>query len=281
MLQTLRAPASRTRDSVVVAPAAANQPLPWFPVIMLHRVVEHTARPNPYNLCISQTDLERLIRFLRGNAFDIVTLEDAIEAWQRGEDVSRKACLTFDDGYEDFYTHAWPVLSRLECPASVYLITNLLGQTNRWDLVNGLPEARLLSEPLVRELAQAGFRFGSHSATHPHLSRLTPEQRVREIAGSKDAVEALTQREATVFVYPHHDQDEAVRREVEAAGFDVACGGEQREHTPYLMHRIDLPHYDTLSMRFRLQGWRRRIHGHVAVHGAKQVAKRALRRGGR
>ena len=280
MLQTLRAPARRTRDDVVVTPASANQ-LPWFPVIMLHRVTERAVRPNPYNLCISQSDLERLIRFLRGNRFEMATLEDTMEAWQRGEDVTRKACLTFDDGYEDFYTHAWPVLDRLSCPASVYLITNLMGETNRWDLVNGLPEARLLSEPLVRELAHAGFRFGSHSATHPHLSRLTPEQRVREIAGSKAAVEELTQREASVFVYPHHDQDEAVRREVAAAGFDVGCGGEQREHSPYLMHRIDLPRFDQLSMRFRLHGWRRRIHGNIAVHNAKQVAKRALRRGGR
>ncbi|HEX5370676.1 MAG TPA: polysaccharide deacetylase family protein [Dehalococcoidia bacterium] len=280
MLQTLRAPVKTGRGDFAIAPAAVP-PLPWFPVIMLHRVVEQAPRPNPYNLCISQTDLARLIGYLRGNNFDIVTLEDAIEAWQRGEDVSRKACLTFDDGYEDFYTHAWPVLDRLDCPASVYLITNLLGQTNRWDAVNGLPEARLLSEPLVQELAHAGFRFGSHSATHPHLSRLTPEQRVREIAASKDSIEALTQCEARVFVYPHHDQDETVRREVEAAGFDAACGGEQRDHVPYLLHRIDLPRFDALSMRFRLHGWRRRLHGHIVVHTAKQAAKRVLRHGGR
>jgi peptidoglycan/xylan/chitin deacetylase (PgdA/CDA1 family) len=260
---------------------AARPPLPWFPVIMLHRVVETAPRPNPYNLCISQSDLGRLIRFLRDDGFAISTLEDAVAAWQRGEDVSRKACLTFDDGYADFYTHAWPVLKRLDCPASVCLITDLLGETNTWDTINGLPEARLLTRDQVRALAAEGVRFGSHSATHPHLSQLPPAQRLHEIAGSKDAVESLTQREASVFVYPHHDQDEAVRREVEAAGYDVACGGEQREHTPFLMHRVDLPRYNALSMRFRLRGWRRRVHASPAVYGAKQLAKKALRRGAR
>lgn len=257
--------------------ATVSQRVPWFPIVMLHRVVEHTSSLNPYNLCISQTDLARLISFLRRTGFHMSTVEETIAAWERGEDVRRHACLTFDDGYEDFYTHAWPMLHRLECPASVYLVTQRLGGTNTWDSET-LPEARLLREAQVKALSAEGIQFGAHSATHPRLPELTPEQRVSEIAGAKRDVEALTGREASVFVYPHWANDAAVRHEVFEAGYRAACGGEQSPHSRFELHRLDLPRYDEVSMRFRVHGWRRRLHGNAIARTAKTAVRKLRHR---
>ncbi len=255
-----------------------NEPeLPWFPILMQHRIVEETPRPNPYNLCMSQQDLARVIAFLRDSGYTMSTIEDAYAAWQRGEPVEHLACLTFDDGYEDFYTHALPVLESLQCPASVYVVTRRLGETNTWD-AHAMPEAKLLTETQIRELDARGVRFGVHSATHPRLSRLTPAERVSEIAGAKRDLEALLDREAEMFCYPHWDQDEDVRAEVVAAGYRAALGGEQPQHQPSLLHRVDLDRLDELSLRFRLHGWRHRIYRHPAVDTAKTAAKRLLRR---
>ena len=262
-----------------IRPAALDEPaLPWFPVLMLHRVVEETPRPNPYNLCMSQTDLARVITFLRGSGFTMTTVESAFEAWRRGEPVDRLASLTFDDGYEDFYTHALPVLDALHCPATVYVVTRRLGETNTWDALE-MPEARLMTGEQIRALSARGVSFGVHSATHPRLSRLTSAERVSEIAGAKYDLETLIDREATVFCYPHWDQDEAVRAEVMAASYAAALGGEQPAHQPSLLHRVDLGRLDTLSLRYRLHGWRHRLHGHPTVHTAKGAAKRLLKRG--
>jgi peptidoglycan/xylan/chitin deacetylase (PgdA/CDA1 family) len=258
--------------------APSSEPeLPWFPILMLHRVVEQTPRPNPYNLCISQEDLARVIRFLRGSGFTMSTIEDVYEAWERGERIDQYACLTFDDGYEDFYTHGLPVLESLQCPSSVYVVTRQLGGTNTWDAVE-MPEARLLTESQVQELDARGVRFGVHSATHPRLSRLTLSQRVTEIEGAKQDLEALLDRPAEVFCYPHWDQDDDVRAEVMAAGYEAALGGEQPAHQPSLLHRIDLSHVDPVSMRFRLHGWRHRLYKQPAVNAAKATAKRLLKR---
>ena len=252
--------------------------LPWFPILMLHRVVERVPRPNPYNLCMSQADLARVIGFLRASGYTMTTVEDAFDAWQRGESVERKACLTFDDGYEDFCTHAMPVLERLQCPASVYLVTRRLGQTNTWDAIE-MPEARLLTEAQVRHLDARGVRFGVHSATHPRLSRLTPGERVGEIAGAKRDLEALIDRDVHAFCYPHWDQDDDVRREVLAAGYKIALGGEQPAHEPSLLHRVDLGRLDGISLRYRLRGWRHRLHRQPVVSNTKGAAKRLLKRG--
>ena len=265
-----------THDRVLTA---GDQPaLPWFPILMLHRVVEQTPQPNPYNLCMSQHDLARVIGFLRSSGYTMATVEDAYDAWQRGEPIDRLACLTFDDGYLDFYTHALPVLQSLQCPASVYVVTRRLNHTNTWDAFE-MPEARLLSEDLVREIAGCGIRVGVHSATHPRLTRLTPAQRIAEIAGAKQDLEALLDREAEVFCYPHWDQDVDVRDEVMAAGFKAALGGEQPEHVPSLLHRVDLGRLDTLSMRYRLHGWRNRLHRQRGLRRLKRVAARAIRGG--
>jgi peptidoglycan/xylan/chitin deacetylase (PgdA/CDA1 family) len=256
----------------------AEPALPWFPILMLHRVVETTPRPNPYNLCISQHDLERVIAFLRGSGFTMTTVEDAFDAWRRGGPVDRLACLTFDDGYQDFYTHALPVLERLQCPASVYVVTRRLGETNTWDALE-MPQARLLTETQVRELDARGVRLGVHSATHPRLSQLTPADRACEIAGAKRDLEALIDREAEVFCYPHWDQDAGVRAEVVAAGYKAALGGEQPQHQPSLLHRVDLGRLDALSLRYRLYGWRHRLHAYTPIHNAKTAARRLLKGG--
>ncbi|MGE0675329.1 MAG: polysaccharide deacetylase family protein [Methylibium sp.] len=265
MLDLIEAPVSRFTEP----------DLPWFPVVMLHRVVGETPRPNPYNLCMSQDDLARVIRFLRDSGYKMSTVEDAFAAWQRGDSIERLACLTFDDGYQDFYTHAFPVLESLSCPASVYVVTRRLGETNTWDALE-MPEARLLTESQIRELDARGVRFGVHSASHPRLSRLTPDQRVGEIAGAKRDLETLLDREAEVFCYPHWDQDEAVRAEVLAAGYKAALGGEQPVHQPSLLHRVDLGRLDEISLRFRLHGWRHRVYRNPAVNTAKVAAKRLL-----
>lgn len=252
--------------------------LPWFPIVMLHRVVEKAPQPNPYNLCMAQADLERVVRFLRDTGYVLTTVEHAIDEWRQGRPVTQFACLTFDDGYQDFYTHAMPILEALNCPASVYVVTRRLGETNTWDALE-MPEARLLTEAQIHDLTLRGVRFGVHSATHPRLSRLTPAERIDEIAGAKRDLEALLDREAEVFCYPHWDQDESVRAEVVAAGFTAALGGEQPQHQPSLLHRVDLDRLDTLSLRYHLHGWRHRLHRMPALAQAKRIAKRTLRKG--
>ena len=247
--------ASRAASRSRITAASDRQTWPWLPIIMYHRIVERRPAHNPYNLCHSQEELERTVRWLRGSGYRIVPLRDVVQARLRGEDVRRLACLTFDDGYADFARNAWPVLQHVDAPATVFLVADRVGDWNTWDYGHDLPVAPLLNREQVRELAVQGVDFGSHSATHPLLPNVPHEDRDCEIAGSKRTLEDLLQREVALFAYPHFAQDEDTRRRVAAAGYLAAVGGEQPENTRFMLHRLDLPAVG-FTLQAQLRGWR-------------------------
>ena len=218
--------ATPTRDAFDQRDGARTWP--WFPIVMLHRVTAETPQPNPYDLCRSQGELAQIVYTLRARGHRIVSLGEAVAAHDAGRDISKLACLTFDDGYRDFLTHAWPVLKRNDVPATVFVVSERIGDYNTWDYgTGGLQPAALLSRDEILQLSHEGCEFGSHSATHPMISELAPGDRGPEIAGSKRTLEALLDKES-LFAYPHIDQDEDAQRQVAAAGYVAAVGGEQR-----------------------------------------------------
>src|SRR5205085_263883 len=115
-----------------------------------------------------------------------------------------RVMITFDDGYADFVDHAAPLLRRHGFTAMVFLVSDRIGSTNEWDTVYGetLP---LLDWEVVRSLQAEGIDFGSHTATHPKLTGLSPAQVVRELARSRATLEQRLERRVTAVAYPHGD----------------------------------------------------------------------------
>ncbi|MGH9861128.1 MAG: polysaccharide deacetylase family protein [Candidatus Acidiferrales bacterium] len=124
----------------------------------------------------------------------------------------RTVILTFDDGYADFYSNAAPILLKLKLPAIVFLPTAHVGRTNGWP---GQP-AWVKEEPLmtwdqVKELADAGIEFGSHTVNHPDLTQLAPTHLERELADSRREIEQRSGRTVAHFCYPYGKWNGAVR----------------------------------------------------------------------
>jgi peptidoglycan/xylan/chitin deacetylase (PgdA/CDA1 family) len=90
----------------------------------------------------------------------------------------RAVLITFDDGYLDFLIHAWPLLGRYGFTATVFLVTDAIGQSNAWDGVYG-EEIRCLGGKILVG-SNVRVEFGSHSATHRALTTLSPADVVRE-----------------------------------------------------------------------------------------------------
>jgi peptidoglycan/xylan/chitin deacetylase (PgdA/CDA1 family) len=122
-----------------------------------------------------------------------------------------KICLFFDDGWENQYDYALPVLQEFGFKASFGIITDYIGLDGGtfWGRMN-------VSE--LKELERSGMEITSHSKTHPHMLNLTHEQLYNEIIGSKTA---LTQMGFTVdtFVYPYGEWNSTVIKYVEEAGY--------------------------------------------------------------
>ncbi|MEM2991338.1 MAG: polysaccharide deacetylase family protein, partial [Halobacteria archaeon] len=103
--------------------------------------------------------------------------------------------LTFDDGYRDFYTTAWPILSQFSFPVTVFLPTGFIG--------GSFKKQECLSWSEVRKLYSQGISFGSHTVTHRQLHSLSWKDIKIELENSKKALEDQLGAYVVDFSYPY------------------------------------------------------------------------------
>ena len=120
-----------------------------------------------------------------------------LAALETGQDVSKRVVITFDDGYQDFCTEAFPVMKQCGFSATVFLATDRIK-----DAPLRLEGVDYLTWREVRELHEEGIRFGSHTVTHPDLRSLGPDQIDYELAFSKDTIEQRLGTPIESFAYP-------------------------------------------------------------------------------
>lgn len=215
-----------------------------FPILNFHRV---TPDPVPTALapyCHTPEQFDAQLKYFVNNGFYGVSLD----AWQaekarwRGMP-GRAFAITLDDGYIDFLEHALPILERYGFPATVFLVTDLVGKSAEWDAQFG-PPAPLMTWEQIREANDKGVQFGSHTATHPLLTSLSPREVAEEARRSRAEIEhKLGQRVSTV-AYPYGNYNEIVGRIFEDQGYTLGLNssGEPAEihDRPMGVSRIEL-----------------------------------------
>jgi peptidoglycan/xylan/chitin deacetylase (PgdA/CDA1 family)/SAM-dependent methyltransferase len=189
-----------------------------LPVLMYHRVTPAGA-DTTRRYRVTPDAFEQQLRYLRDNGFGPVGLDECRTLVERrGPLAGRRVLVTFDDGFLDFRTHAWPLLKRYGVAALVFIVTERAGSANIWDTRFG-ETAPLLSWEDMRALEEEGVLFGSHAATHRPLTALSPVEITGELARSKAALQRALQRPVDAIAYPHGDTDPAVEHLAGAVGY--------------------------------------------------------------
>lgn len=241
-------------------------------ILAYHRVVNvELSESYPFDLeLVSATisDFERQMEYLKKH-YKPTTFEQVLRRLSRNEKIDKNSVIvTFDDGFDDNYVHAYPVLKRLNIPATFFISTSYIGTSKvfwfDWIvyLVKKLPVGRLylnrnafvfdvnesnrlkvcheilayvknvsdsqrisliheleclsdMSQPeegflgshpmswaQVREMSEAGMEIGSHSCTHPILSKLSVEMLEKELVDSKVEIERELGKECLTISYP-------------------------------------------------------------------------------
>jgi len=194
-----------------------------IPILMYHSISENPeSHKNPYyHTCTSPRVFRQQMEFLSRNGYKTVSLGEAVRKLEVGQPFQAAdplssgssgaplVVLTFDDGFADFYTEAFPALSAFGCAATVFLPTAYIGDTSR--KFNGIA---CLTWSQVRELRKAGVEFGSHTLTHPQLRELSSAGVDRQLRSSKEEIEGRLGAPVASFSYPYAfpEADQAFRQ---------------------------------------------------------------------
>ncbi len=201
-------------------------------------------------LSVTSAMLRRRIESLLRQQVMIRPLEEVLEPGADESDRSVVA-LTFDDGFRNFASEAYPVLEEYGLPGTVFLVANYVGKTNDWpSQPSGFGGRGLLSWSQIAELSRAGVRFGAQTLTHPDLTRLSTEAARAEIVESKQRIEDRTGRAVTSFAYPYGAESPALR-EIVAEHFAVGCSARLGYVGP-ASPRASLERIDAYYLRGRL-----------------------------
>lgn len=167
--------------------------------------------------------------------------------------------LTFDDGCRNVRVHALPVLEEAGFHAVVFLVADLLGRTSEWQAWAGGVAEPLMDAAEIRDWLAAGHRIGSHTCTHPWLTRLAPAAAREEITASRRKLEDQFGVPVRDFCYPYGDYDARVRDLVAEAGYQTAVTtrpGLNGPETPRLELRRWTARYPSRRLRHLWQRWR-------------------------
>ena len=213
----------------------------------------------PAMLTVTPRRLEQQLGLLVGRGYHGATFTQAVT---RPSD-ERTLVVTFDDAYRSVIEHAFPILARLGLPGTVYAVTGGVGANgpmawpgiDQW--LGGPHENELtgVSWSNLKTLAGAGWEIGSHTRTHPHLTRLSDTELQAELTGSREDCEGHLGMACRSLAYPYGDVDARVVEATRAAGYEAACAlpkGRLHGPDPLCWPRIGVYRKDA-SWRYRLK----------------------------
>ncbi|MDM7926997.1 MAG: polysaccharide deacetylase family protein [bacterium] len=196
----------------------------------------------------------RVVSELRDWGYASVSLTDCADPGRLPE---KPVVLTFDDSYESVLRNALPVLASAGFKATLFVITDYIGRENAWDVNLGWIRFTHLDWPGLRELRDAGWEIGSHTARHPDLTRISASRVESELRDSRRILEDGLNRPVRFLSFPFGRYNDTVLDAMRLAGYEKAVGFRLRkpEDKTLVFERKAYYLFDgRLSLRSKLTG---------------------------
>lgn len=251
-------------------------------VLMYHRVgTANNAWEQKY--CVSPERFETHMTALAKRGMSAVNIFDFV-AWLEGKrDLPEGSfVITFDDGFRGVRDHALPVLEQHNWPATVFLVTDLIGRADEWTKPSN-PDGvtyPLLDAEEIHDMAKRGVSFHSHTCTHPSLPTLDDAEMAEELARSRVTLRELFGFDSEFLAYPFGHLNDRVEQTARSVGYQAAFstqpGFNRRNVNRYRIRRLDVFGTDTPAMLLRKMqfGTNDGGVGHVVRYYLSRVASR-------
>ncbi len=207
-----------------------------IPIVMYHYIeyVDRAKDPGRANLATPPNYLEREVNSLKQTGHTFLFSKDIPDLLNKKSLLQKPVVLTFDDGYEDFYWNALPILKKYNVKATLYVIYNFIGR-------QGTPPYLTVKE--LEEIKDSGLvEIGAHTLDHAYLKGLKVDVARKQIFESKSNLEKLLGISVVSFAYPYGAFDKNAMDLTKAAGFtnavSVIPGVNQSEDNLYYFYRL-------------------------------------------
>jgi len=203
-----------------------------IPILMYHYVEAPLATTTMKGLYLDPLIFNDQLQELKKNNYQTLFVSEAATSLRTEKKLATKnVVLTFDDGYEDFYSVVWPLLKKYNYKATLYVIINKLGAKG------------YITRDQLRELASSGLvEIGSHTFNHPDLRNLKKKDAQFEIQASKKILEQISGQPVLTFAYPFgyykFDFFEMMAKTGYTAAVSVQPGSKQGGENIWLLRRL-------------------------------------------
>lgn len=190
-----------------------------IPILMYH-YVEYNQDERDYlrdQQNVPPHVLEQQIVDLRKAGYTFITPKEIPKLLtKRGVEKNKYIVLSFDDGFRDFYTDAFPILKRHNVPVINYVVYNFMGGQD------------YMTKDMVREITKHPLiELGSHTLNHASLPGLQSDLAEGEVSLSKGFLEEEFNTEIYSFAYPYGSYDEESIKLIKKAGYTTAVTVDQ------------------------------------------------------
>ena len=204
------------------------------PILMYH-YVEYVQDRNDtirQSMNINPGLFETQLRILQDNNYKTYFVKDIPSILDQDLELpERRIILTFDDGYEDFYTFAFPLLKKYKIKSTLYVVNNFLGSKG------------YLTEDQLKEIVNSRLvEIGAHTLDHVYLKGESGAVAARQIVESKNELEDMLGINIRTFAYPFGAFDDAAIQIVKEASFSAAVsvipGNVHSKNELFYLYRI-------------------------------------------
>ena len=195
-----------------------------IPILFYHKINYPNPKSTEQCLYVTPENFEKQMKLLKKWNYMPISLDEVVASTKRAKEFQQKPIvITFDDGYLDNYSYAFPIMKNLGFKGMVFLTTDAVGKTMAFDESKEKIPEKFMSWEEAKKMQAFGFSFGSHSCTHKRMTKLTDEEAWGEITKSKQIIEENLSKPVKYFCYPYGDYNENIKNFLAQAGYKGAC----------------------------------------------------------
>lgn len=189
-----------------------------IPILMYHRIANVPGERNS----LSPEKFEEQLDYLKKHGYTTITMNELYQHYMQKIPLpSRPVILTFDDGYEDNYSNALPLLRERDMKATVFPIVNWIGKENKWEEFKH-QTTRTMDWAELHKWQAAGMEIGCHTLDHPCLTKCDTNRLEQELMNSKAFLEKNLGAPIDFLCYPYGFFDDKTIAVAKQSGYKGA-----------------------------------------------------------